>query len=258
MEKESRVYACDKDLNIVSYKILLTVLQYQTAVMRRDFDSADKLLRTIPREQWTRVAQFLEKQGFRKQALAVSQDPEHRFELAISLGELDTAKELAQQSDSEEKWRQLAQVATLKSDLVLAGECLRRAKDYGGLLLLASCAGSPQLMGLLANDSHTAGQHNVAFLSTLMLGDVEKCLNILIETDRLPEAAFFARTYCPSHVPRIVSLWREKAAKKLSGIGQKVCFKRVSRVNPTVFRMLERASPIRSNTTTCSPALPIR
>lgn len=212
MEKENRIYACDKDHNIVSYKILLSVLQYQTAVMRRDFDSADGLLRSIPKDQWTRVAQFLEKQGFRKQALAVSQDPEHRFELAISLGDLAIAKELAQQSDSEEKWRQLAQVATLKSNLVLAGECLGRAKDYGGLLLLASCAGSKQLMNLLSTDSYAAGQHNVAFLSTLLLGDVEKCVNILIETDRLPEAAFFARTYCPSQVSRIVALWKQSVA----------------------------------------------
>lgn len=115
-------------------------------------------------------------------------------------------------------------MATLKSDLVLAGECLGRAKDYGGLLLLASCAGSKQLMSLLSNDSYAAGQHNVAFLSTLLLGDVEKCVNILIETDRLPEAAFFARTYCPSQVSRIVSLWRDKAARTLAGIGQKVSF----------------------------------
>jgi len=48
-------------------------------------------------------------------------------------------------------------------------------------------------------------------------------LNILIETDRIPEAAFFARTYLPSAMPRIVSLWKdslnkisEKAAQSLA------------------------------------------
>ncbi|CAD5226880.1 unnamed protein product [Bursaphelenchus xylophilus] len=219
--KDSRVYACDKEHNIVSYKLLLSVLEYQTAVMRKDFQSADTILRTIPKDQRTRVAQFLEKQGFKKQALAVSQDPEHRFELSISLGDLKVAYELAQQSDSEEKWRQLAQAATLKSDLLLAGECLGRAKDYGGLLLLASCAGSPQLMNKLSTESRSSGQHNVSFLSSLLLGDIEKCLDILIESDRIPEAAFFARTYCPSQVPRVVALWKEKASQHYSGIGKK-------------------------------------
>lgn len=32
---------------------------------------------------------------------------------------------------------------------MLAGECLGRAKDYGGLLLLASCAGSVPLVNFL-------------------------------------------------------------------------------------------------------------
>lgn len=43
MAKESRVYAVDKELNVVSYKLLLCVLEYQTAVMRRDFETADKV-----------------------------------------------------------------------------------------------------------------------------------------------------------------------------------------------------------------------
>ena len=34
---------------------------------------------------------------------------------------------------------------------------------------------------------------------------LEKCLEILIKTNRLPEAAFLARTYLPSHVSRYCS-----------------------------------------------------
>lgn len=57
-----RLYLNDKDLNIVSYSLLLCVLEYQTAVMRKDFESADKILPNIPLDQRTRVAHFLEKQ----------------------------------------------------------------------------------------------------------------------------------------------------------------------------------------------------
>ena len=60
--KDNRLYLGDKELNVVSYSLLLSVLEYQTAVMRRDFDTADKVLPTIPREQRSRVAHFLEKQ----------------------------------------------------------------------------------------------------------------------------------------------------------------------------------------------------
>lgn len=47
--KDSRLYAVDKDLNVVAYQLTLAVLEYQTAVMRRDFDAADKILPTIPK-----------------------------------------------------------------------------------------------------------------------------------------------------------------------------------------------------------------
>uniref|UniRef100_A0A915KN63 Coatomer WD associated region domain-containing protein n=1 Tax=Romanomermis culicivorax TaxID=13658 RepID=A0A915KN63_ROMCU len=168
--KDSRLYLSDKDVSVVSYQLQLSVLEYQTAVMRRDFDTADKILPTVPKDQRTRVAHFLEKQGFKKQALAVSQDPEHRFELALALGDLKIAYELALEADSEEKWRQLSHAATMKSDLILAGECLGRAKDYAGLLLLASSAGSLPLMNKLSYESTQNGQNNVAFVSNFLLG----------------------------------------------------------------------------------------
>lgn len=69
--KDDRLYLGDKELNIVSYSLLVSVLEYQTAVMRRDFSMADKVLPTIPKEQRTRVAHFLEKQVYRSRETAM-------------------------------------------------------------------------------------------------------------------------------------------------------------------------------------------
>ena len=55
-----------------------------------------------------------------------------------------------------------------------------------------------------------AGQNNVSFISNLMLGRLDTCLETLIDTDRLPEAAMFARTYCPSQISRVLALWKAK------------------------------------------------
>jgi coatomer subunit beta' len=81
-------------------------------------------------------------QGFKQQALAVSTDPEHKFELALQLGELQTAHLLALEAASQQKWRQLAELATTRGELDLAQECLHHAQDYGGLLLLATSSGT--------------------------------------------------------------------------------------------------------------------
>ncbi len=217
---DNRLYLGDKELTVVSFSLLLSVLEYQTAVMRRDFDTADKVLPTIPKEQRTRVAHFLEKQGFKQQALAVSSDPEHRFELAIQLGDLKTAYDLAGEAESEEKWKQLAELATAKSQFVLAQECLHRAQDFGGLLLLATSSGNADMVSKLAETASESGRNNVAFLSHFLLGDLDKCLDVLVESGRLPEAAFFARTYLPSQISRVLPLWKEQLGKVSEKAGQ--------------------------------------
>ena len=51
-----------------------------------------QVMSSIPRDQRTRVAHFLEKQGFKQQALVVSTDPDHRFDLAISLDKVRASR----------------------------------------------------------------------------------------------------------------------------------------------------------------------
>ncbi|KAL0277835.1 UNVERIFIED_CONTAM: hypothetical protein PYX00_004979 [Menopon gallinae] len=218
--KENRLYLGDKELNVVSFSLLLSVLEYQTAVMRQDFATADRVLPTIPTEYRTRVAHFLEKQGFKKQALAVSTDPDHRFELALQLGDLDVALTLAKEAQAQQKWRQLADLAIQRGELDLAEECLHNAQDFGGLLLLATSSGNASMIKKLGDSSVANGKNNVGFLSYFLLGDLEKCLEILISTDRLPEAAFFCRTYLPSKISHVVEQWRESLMKISEKAGQ--------------------------------------
>ena len=74
-----------------------------------------------------------------------------------------------------------------------------------------------------------AGKHNVSFLSYFMLGQLEKCLQILLDSNRIPEAAFFARTYLPSEISRIVELWREQLSKVNEKAGQSLADPKVTK-----------------------------
>lgn len=49
-------------VSCIRVSLQLSVLEYQTAVMRSDFDTADRILPTVPSHYRTRVAHFLEKQ----------------------------------------------------------------------------------------------------------------------------------------------------------------------------------------------------
>lgn len=106
------------------------------------------------------------------------------------------------QSDS--KWKMLADLALTKCQFGLALECLHLARDYSGLLLVATSAGDAETLDKLSQVSAGDGQHNIAFMAHLLLGRLEEALGVLVDTGRLPEAAFFARTYLPSEVSRCV------------------------------------------------------
>lgn len=188
--------------------------------MRRDFETADRVLPTIPKEHRTRVAHFLEKQGFKEQALQVSTDSDHRFDLALQIGDLNVAIQLAREMENPQKWSQLAEVATKQNKFELVKECLERANDFGGLLLLATSSGDADMVRSLGKMGSEQGKHNISFLSVFLLGDLEQCLDILINTNRLPEAAFFARTYIPSKISYVVELWRAELAKINEKAGQ--------------------------------------
>mmetsp|Transcript_23414 Transcript_23414/g.41412 ORF Transcript_23414/g.41412 Transcript_23414/m.41412 type:complete len:687 (+) Transcript_23414:75-2135(+) len=83
--KENRVYLMDKQYNVVSFKLLMSVLVYQIAIVRKDFEQAEECLREIPVEQHNKLARFLEGQELKDLALKVSRDPDHRFDLALQL-----------------------------------------------------------------------------------------------------------------------------------------------------------------------------
>lgn len=133
--RDNRIYMADRDVNIYSYGLSLTVIQYQTAVLRGDLESASTLLPSIPDNQRGRVARFLESQGLKELALDVTTDIDQQFDLAIQLGKLDIASGIAHKLDSEPKWRSLGDVALSSWNFKLAEQCLKKANDLSGLLL---------------------------------------------------------------------------------------------------------------------------
>lgn len=72
LAKENRVCLIDGKKQILTYELLTSVLNYQTAVVREDFDAAHKILQKVPPSKYDQIAQFLTSQGFKEQALQVS------------------------------------------------------------------------------------------------------------------------------------------------------------------------------------------
>jgi coatomer subunit beta' len=216
LPKEDRVYLMDRSRNVFSYRALLAVLQYQTAVVRHDFDMANAILPAIPESEHSSVARFLEAQGYKDVALQVSRDPDHQFDLSLDLGKLKDATQLLDAEPIEDrdltetmiKWKRLGDLALANCDLALAERCASNSRDLAGLLMLYTAAGNRTGIFTLAGNAVSQGKFNIAFVCFFILGEIEKCFELLLDTNRVPEAALLARTYLPSQISRAVSLWR--------------------------------------------------
>ncbi|KAK1259906.1 Coatomer subunit beta'-2 [Acorus gramineus] len=213
LASQSRVYLIDKEFNVMGYTLLLSLINYKTCVMRGDLDQANEILPSIPKEQYNSVARFLESRGMVEDALEVATDPNYKFDLAIQLGRLEVAKVIAVEVQSESKWKQLGELAMSTGKLEMAEECLSHAMDLSGLLLLYSALGDAEGISKLGSLAKEQGKNNVAFLCLFMLGKLEECLQILVDSNRIPEAALMARAYLPSKVSEIVALWRKNLHK---------------------------------------------
>jgi coatomer subunit beta' len=168
----------------------------------------------VPKDQNNKIARFLEGQGYKEKALEVATDPEHRFDLALSLGELQQAVSIAREQDTEHKWKTVGDTALAAWDIQLAQECFVKAKDLGSLLLLYSATSDQSGLRELATLAENAASNNVAFSALWQVGDIQACSDLLVKTNRFAEAVLFAQTYKPSTAPALVKQWKANLEKE--------------------------------------------
>jgi len=128
----------------------------------------------------------------------------------LKLRKLEDAKEIADESKSEEKWKQVADLAMEIGSFGIAEDCMLKAKDFNGLLLYYSCISNKEKLNNLAEKAETSGYHNVAYSSYFLINNLDKCLDILVKSHKYPEAALFCRTYYTSKLADTLELWNRE------------------------------------------------
>ncbi|VVT56082.1 uncharacterized protein SAPINGB_P004793 [Magnusiomyces paraingens] len=207
--RDNAVYLADKDVNVTSYHFSLKVLEYQTLILRGDMDLASEVLEDIPETEKTKVARFLEAQGYPEIALEVSEDPEQRFDLAITLGNLKIAQKIAADVNNSHKWKLLGDAALKSWNVTLAEECFKQANDLESLLLIYTSTGNNVALKDVAMQATDLGKYNVAFNALWYVQDIDKCVKLLNKTNRSPEAALLALSY-GGDISKSVDLWKKQ------------------------------------------------
>lgn len=177
---QSRVYVMDKDLNVSGYTLALSMIEYQSAVLRGDMSTAEQILPTVPKEQLNKVARFLEGKGMwryhdvdyghlilstdlKELAFQVTNDPDHKFDLALQLDDLDSALEIARavpEAEAETKWKAVGDRALAVWRFDLARECFDKAGDLNALMLLLLSTGDQAGLRQLATQAGVPGSYS--------------------------------------------------------------------------------------------------
>jgi len=171
---------------------------------------------------YDKLARFLDQIDLKEEAFYLSQDLDHKFELAIQLNKIEEAFTIAEKEKSNIKWKQVGDIALISGKIEMAISCFQACDDLSGLLLIYSSLGLKERMKTLAKRAEELTRTNIAFACYFTLNDVDSCVDVLVKSKRIPEAAYFAKTYCPSKITGLVQAWREDLAKSHPIASQKI------------------------------------
>lgn len=216
LSRDNKVYVCDKDMNVISYYLSLSVLEYQTVVLRGDLEYADSIIKEIDERDINKIARFLEEQGYTEKALELSTDFDQKFELAIQTLNLQLALEIAEKENSTHKWKKLGDIALSNWKFDLAIKSFESSKDYQSLLLLYTSFNDIEGLKSLSKSCIEVGKFNSAFVASWAAKDLPSCIEILKKTDRITEASFLSLVYENNvkNVDEITNIWKNDLSSK--------------------------------------------
>ena len=96
------------------------LLQYQTAVLLRDFEEANHLLPQIGERELEKLSLFLQGQGFLEEAIKVTKDAMRKLDLAIGMKNTELAMALLEEKEIGKYWSQVAEICLAKGDMTSA------------------------------------------------------------------------------------------------------------------------------------------
>lgn len=222
MSTQGALFFVDGANRITSYEIPQNFPSAISSIAEEDFDSMRADLDKIENNKFhDKVAKYLEAIDNIEIAFEVVKNPEMKFEYALKLEKVDEAHQIAIESGSKNSLKAIGDLCLLKGEFAKAEHSFKLAEDLSSLLLLYSSLGDGEGIKWLAETAVEKKAYTVGFNSYWLLRNLDKCVEILLLTKNFPEAAFFAKTYCPSHISKIVQLWKESLLKShpvVSGI----------------------------------------
>lgn len=209
-QSNSKIYLMNKTFNLISISLPLEYINYQSLILKKKYNEADEIFNKISNDYQEKICKFLEKFNLFELAFAKTTNLQRKLELAVLLKKLNEAIDIAYKLNNKENWKIIADLALDNGKFEIAEKSMQLANDYSGLLLYYSCISHKDKLRELGEVAFSDGNFNISFNCFLQINDVHKCVKILLDSNQIPEAALFCRTYCPSLLSTVLENWNEK------------------------------------------------
>eukprot|EP00828_Plagiopyla_frontata_P048307 TRINITY_DN9219_c0_g1_i2.p1 TRINITY_DN9219_c0_g1~~TRINITY_DN9219_c0_g1_i2.p1 ORF type:complete len:582 (-),score=100.39 TRINITY_DN9219_c0_g1_i2:88-1833(-) len=143
INNQNRLYLIDKHFNLTSFEVPYNVIEYQSSIIQNDEEKAEKVLQKIEIKYYDKIAKFLEQIDQKELAFSIVQDISFKFDLAINLNKIEEAFAIAKQINSQQKWKQIGDLALLSGKIQMAIECYKSCDDLSGQYLICLLYTSP-------------------------------------------------------------------------------------------------------------------
>lgn len=226
VQKVERLFLCDNEYNFVSYSIPLSIMEFVSTVVARknqleqlnEEEQEEEIVidPSLVPEQWkSKMCTMLENLEFYEIAIQLCNNDDKKFDLALKLNDTKTAAEIAHKTGSTIQYQRLSTIALSTGNMSLLQESLEKSGDNSGLLLMDSCIGNKKRLHKACEVTNTTNKNslnqtqNVSFAAAFATRDFNQCIDILLESGKIPEAALMARSYLPSRIEECAKRWKQ-------------------------------------------------
>ena len=192
--KARNVYCLDRAAKPKILTIDPTEYRFKLALVKRNYDEMLTIIKTSSLVGQS-IISYLQKKGYPEIALQFVQDPQTRFELAIECGNLDVAKEMAQQLDRPKVWSRLGAEALAHGNHETVEMAYQKQRNFDKLSFLYLCTGDQDKLSRMAKIAEHRGDFVSRFQNALYLGDVENRIQMFKEIDQYPLAYMTAKSH---------------------------------------------------------------
>lgn len=215
LDNHERLFLFDTNCQISSFKLSQTFLKILVSLKTITSSVDDSIVEkglTLSEDENNVLVKILQAFQFFDVAFKVSKNISQKIDLGIKQKKIDETMELCESIKEPIYWKKLGDLALTEGHFDIAEKCFWSCDDFNSLFLIGLSLANSELLIKIGQNAMAVKNYSLAYNAFWNVNQADKCLSVLIESEKFGEALIFARTYLPSEVSKVYTSWLDFAS----------------------------------------------